>query len=945
MKFPLSVRRIKLVIVLAFGFAIFCVCFYRPLGVVNGRVAGDSLSSPGALTASDGDYATKVGLHWEPVRGATIYRIFRNVTNTSSTAIDVGATPANYFFDTSATAGQQYFYWVRGENSQTSSGFSNSDQGIRAVGDNNPGPPFPPLQPPITPSGNPVTASKAYLGKTLFWDEQLSSTKTVSCGTCHRPARGGSDPRTSASTRNPGFDGAFATADDIFGSPGVPLNYSDGNYGMSGLFGMGLQVTGRKSPSYLNAGYSDLGLFWDGRANDVFRDPITNAIILGTNGSLESQSIFPPISDAEMGHSGRDWPQVAARVSASRPLALAQNIPAGLSSWIDGRTYAELFEEAFGSPGITPARIALAIGTHERTLFSDRTPLDKSAAGIAPLTAQEDAGRNLFVTLNCNFCHGGPLMSDQSFNNVGVRPQVEDRGRGAITGFPVDDARFKTPSLRNLELRAPYMHNGRFATVEDVVEFYNRGGDFDAPNIDHTRIRPRNLSPQQKADLAAFLKRPLTDDRVKLELPPFDRPQLFTESNRVPVVSGSGRAGSGAFEPNPIAIEPPMVGNPSFTVGVSNALGGAPAVVVIDSADPGVGPSIPGSGSFARVNVSLAGGGAGNGYGSANLSIPNNPALIGQTFYGRWYVTDAGATNGFSVSRLFQFTIFGSAAVQHAVPFDFDGDRKTDIGIFRPAGAASEWWINRSSNGQTFALQFGAQTDRITPADFTGDGKADIAFFRPASGEWYVLRSEDFSFFALPFGTNGDVPVPGDYDADSKADFAVFRPSTSTWFISQSSGAATRILQFGITGDQPVVADYDGDGKADVGIFRQNGPLAEWWINRSTAGLLAMQFGSSTDKAVQGDYTGDGKADVAIWRPATGQWFIVRSEDSSFYGFPFGATGDVPASGDYDGDGKFDATVFRASSSTWFIGRTTAGTQIVQFGAAGDRPIPNAFVP
>ncbi len=277
--------------------------------------------------------------------------------------------------------------------------------------------------------------------------------------------------------------------------------------------------------------------------------------------------------------------------------------------------------------------------------------------------------------------------------------------------------------------------------------------------------------------------------------------------------------------------------------------------------------------------------------------------------------------------------------------YDFDGDGKADIGIFRPAVSGGEWWINRSSTGQTFALQFGASSDRITPADYTGDGKADIAFFRPSSGEWYVLRSEDFSFFALPFGTNGDIPAPADYDADGKADFAVFRPSSATWFISQSSGAPTRIFQFGVTGDQPVVADYDGDGKADIGVFRADTGGAQWWIQRSTAGLLAMQFGASTDKAVQGDYTGDGKADIAIWRPSTGEWLIVRSEDFSFYGFPFGTNGDTIAPGDYDGDGKFDATVFRPSNATWFIARTTAGTQIVQFGATGDLPIPNAFVP
>jgi hypothetical protein len=276
--------------------------------------------------------------------------------------------------------------------------------------------------------------------------------------------------------------------------------------------------------------------------------------------------------------------------------------------------------------------------------------------------------------------------------------------------------------------------------------------------------------------------------------------------------------------------------------------------------------------------------------------------------------------------------------------FDFDDDTRTDIGIYRPSGSASEWWIYSSLSLTTRALQFGAVTDRIVPADYTGDGKTDIAFFRPSSGEWYVLRSEDNSFFAFPFGVSSDVPVPADYDADGRADAAVFRPSTATWYIGESGGGGTRILQFGATGDHPVVADYDGDGKADIGIFRPAASGAEWWIQRSSAGSLSMQFGSSSDMAVQGDYTGDGQTDVAIWRPSTGEWFIVRSEDFSFYGFPFGASGDTAAPGDYDGDGKTDAAIFRSSTATWFIARSTAGTQILQFGANGDRPIPNAFV-
>ncbi len=277
--------------------------------------------------------------------------------------------------------------------------------------------------------------------------------------------------------------------------------------------------------------------------------------------------------------------------------------------------------------------------------------------------------------------------------------------------------------------------------------------------------------------------------------------------------------------------------------------------------------------------------------------------------------------------------------------FDFDGDRKTDLSIFRPNGAAAEWWWLKSSTGGNAALQFGASTDRLAPVDFTGDGKTDVAFWRPSTGQWFVLRSEDFSFYAFPFGANGDVPVPADFDGDGKADPAVFRESSSTWFINKSSGG-TDIFGFGSAGDKTAVADYDGDGKADVAIFRPVGVNgAEWWVRRSSnAVVVALQFGASTDKAVPGDFTGDGKADIAFWRPSTGFWNVLRSEDLSYFAFPFGTTGDVPVAGDYDGDGKTDAGVFRPSNSTWFIQRSTAGTLIQQFGAAGDVPLPSAFV-
>jgi hypothetical protein len=286
---------------------------------------------------------------------------------------------------------------------------------------------------------------------------------------------------------------------------------------------------------------------------------------------------------------------------------------------------------------------------------------------------------------------------------------------------------------------------------------------------------------------------------------------------------------------------------------------------------------------------------------------------------------------------------------RYSSPFDFDGDGKTDISIFRPNGATGgEWWYQRSSDLQVSAFQFGSSTERIVPGDFTGDGKADLAFFRPSTSQWFVMRSEDGTFFAFPFGTTGDIPAPADYDGDGKMDAAIFRPSNNLWVILKSSDGQAIFVTFGASGDQPVPADYDGDGKADIAVFRPSGftpGAAEWWILRSSnQSVLALQFGSSTEKAVPGDWTGDGKADVAFYRPSTGSWFVMRSEDFSFFSFPFGTTGDIPSPGDYDGDGKFDAAVFRPTGSTWFINRSGGGQTIQQFGLSSDTPVPNAYV-
>jgi cytochrome c peroxidase len=654
-------RTLRLSIVCLFVIPALLVLFQNALpGFVSTGQTSGGLSAPTGVTASDNTYATKVGVNWDAVRGATSYRIFRNTTSDAASAVSVGTTAAAEFFDTSAAQGQSFFYWVRAENGANTSALSQPEQGTRANPTALPGP-VPPLNPPPAPAGNQVTAAKAYLGKTLFWDEQLSSTRTVSCGTCHFASNGGSDSRTlagAARSRNPGADGVFDTPDDVFGSPGVPANNSDGTYTFSPVFGFGEQVTGRKSKSYIDAAYANT-LFWDGRATPTFADPLSNTVVLQNGAALESQVLAPPVSSAEMAHAGRNWSDVAARVAASKPLALSPAVPAGLRDWIGGRGYPELFAEVFGTSDVTPARIALAIATFERTVYSDRTPFDAAASGITPLPADQARGQIVFNGQGrCNTCHTGPLFSDNQFHNVGLRPQAEDPGRFAVTNNAGDLGEFRTPSLRNVSLRSPYFHTGQFTTLEQVVDFYNRGGDFPAPNLG---IRPLGLSAQQRADLVAFLRGALTDPRVAAGSPPFDRPMLYTESTRVPQVTGAGTPGSGGAVPRATAIEPPLVGNPSFTVAVSNALGGAQAVLVVDSNDPGTGPAIPATASLARVGVQLSGSGAGAGSGSVSLSIPDSAAVVNQTFFGRWFISDPAAAGGVAVTPAFRFTVFGEA--------------------------------------------------------------------------------------------------------------------------------------------------------------------------------------------------------------------------------------------------------------------------------------------
>lgn len=534
-----------------------------------------------------------------------------------------------------------------------------------------PPPPPPPLgPPPPPPAGNPTTAAKVALGRLLFWDEQLSSTKTMACATCHIPERGGSDPRSvfgTAGNVHPGFDSLFGTADDIHGSPGIVRSSANGNFVSSAMFGLRPQVTGRKAPSTINAAYAPT-LFWDGRAGGAFLDPVTNAVVLNAGAALESQAVGPIVDSTEMGHVGRTWGDVSSRIAAVTPLALAGNVPASWTTFINGRGYPAIFQEVFGTPDINAARIAMAIASYERTLFSNQAPIDAFFGGNqGALTQLELQGQAVFTSqqASCAVCHAGNLFTNQTFRYIGVRPQNEDVGRFAVTNNANDIGRMRVPSLRNVELRGPYFHTGKFMTLEEVVDFYNRGGDFNGPNKDPL-IRPLNLTVQQRSALVAFLKRPLTDTRVTTATGPFEHPTLYGGSSRMPTLFGAPTAGSGGFIPRMVALSPALVGNDRFTVGVEGGLGGGFSGLILDVVPNAVGTPFgdataylgfsPGA-RYRRVGP-LFGSGAGQGWGSSVIPIDNNPALVGTPLYGQWFVRDPGSGGRFSASAAFAVTHF-----------------------------------------------------------------------------------------------------------------------------------------------------------------------------------------------------------------------------------------------------------------------------------------------
>jgi len=283
------------------------------------------------------------------------------------------------------------------------------------------------------PKENPYTATKASLGKKLYFDTRLSAANVLSCASCHSPA--------------------YAWGD------GQPRGV-----------GHGMKQLARRSPSIVNAAFGQI-FMWDGRA-----------------ASLEEQALGPIKTDVEM---NLPVEQLIERLKA---------IP----------EYGPLFQSAFAGGGISPDNIAKAIATYERTVVSGRAPFDAWIEGDEKaISADAKRGFALFNTkAACTQCHSGWNFTDDSFHDIGLAS--EDIGRGKfLPSIAKMKYAFKTPGLREITRRGPYMHDGSIATLEAVVEHYDKGG-IARPSRSEL-IKPLGLTAQEKKDLVAFMQT-LTSD-------------------------------------------------------------------------------------------------------------------------------------------------------------------------------------------------------------------------------------------------------------------------------------------------------------------------------------------------------------------------------------------------------------------------------------------------
>jgi len=514
------------------------------------------------------------------------------------------------------------------------------------------------LNAPFIPPENPITEEKRVLGKILFWDEQLSSDNTISCGTCHISTAGGSDPRDG---QHPGFDNLFNTADDVSGSPGMISMDENEEYLRDVLFQLVPQSGNRVSFSNLMAAHA-FNLFWDGRAEGPMIDPLTGQTAIPAIGLLEIQALGPILNPLEMAHNGRSWEDVMDKLEGARPLVLAKDIPADVQPAIEANpTYADLFTEAFGDPAITPVRIAFALATYQRTTIPDQTPWDAFMAGDPnAMTPRQTQGWNAFQFSACFFCHASPRFTNNQFFADGVRDPDEDPGRFLVSGSANDRGLFRSPSLRNVGLRDRLMHTGTLNDLDDVFDFYAHRNGFQ-PHPDNLDVRlrnPINFAPTTENAIKDFLGNALTDPRVAAGTFPFDRPTLYSETTDPNpfLVESTGRGGSGGWIPDPIAVTPPLIGSDVFKIGVQDGLGGATAWVMYAADNAMVDGELVGGELYGPFT--LNGSGPGDGYATFKFPIPDDPRFDGVSKYFQWRVEDPAAVDGLALSPVVGVEMF-----------------------------------------------------------------------------------------------------------------------------------------------------------------------------------------------------------------------------------------------------------------------------------------------
>jgi cytochrome c peroxidase len=241
------------------------------------------------------------------------------------------------------------------------------------------------------------------------------------------------------------------------------LSWGDG---LPKAIGHGMKELTRRTPAIWNLAWAP-ALFWDGRA-----------------ASLEEQALGPIAAQAEM------------NLSLDAMVAKLKKIP----------QYGPLFANAYPTEAISEQTVAKAIATFERTVISGKAPFDRWVEGDeSAVSAEAKQGFVLFNTkANCAACHSGWRLTDDSFHDLGL--VGEDRGRGKLLeGIEEAQFTFKTPTLRNVDRRAPYMHDGATPTLEAVIDLYGRGGDVRRPSLS-PQIKPLHLTVEEEQHLLAFLR-------------------------------------------------------------------------------------------------------------------------------------------------------------------------------------------------------------------------------------------------------------------------------------------------------------------------------------------------------------------------------------------------------------------------------------------------------